>query len=56
MGYPTCKITHAGTSMSKILYPRAYIGNTMGRFFNVYMYGMVVPDGYIPITIPSHKA
>ena len=33
MDYPTGKITHAGTGMGKILYPRAYMGNPMGRFF-----------------------
>jgi hypothetical protein len=32
-GYPTGKITHAGMSMSKILYPRAYMGNTPDRIF-----------------------
>jgi hypothetical protein len=32
-GYPTGKNIHAGTGMSKILYPRAYMGNPIGRFF-----------------------
>jgi hypothetical protein len=32
-GYPTGKNTHAGTSMGKILYPRVYMGNPMGRIF-----------------------
>jgi hypothetical protein len=53
MDYPTGKITHAGTSMGKILYPRAYMGNPMGRIFYVYGYGMVLPDGYVPVAIPG---
>jgi hypothetical protein len=32
-GYPTGKNTRAGTGMSKILYPRVYMGNPTGRFF-----------------------
>jgi hypothetical protein len=32
-GYPTGKNTHAGTGMSKILYPRVYMGNSTGRNF-----------------------
>jgi hypothetical protein len=32
-GYLTGKITHAGTGMGKILYPRAYMGNPTGRFY-----------------------
>jgi hypothetical protein len=32
-GYSTGKNTRAGTSMGKILYPRAYMGNPMGRIF-----------------------
>jgi hypothetical protein len=32
-GYPTGKNTSAGMSMGKILYPRAYMGNPMGRIF-----------------------
>jgi hypothetical protein len=32
-GYPTGKITRTGTGMGRILYPRAYIGNSMGRSF-----------------------
>jgi hypothetical protein len=40
--------------MGKILYPRAYMGNPAGRiFFDGYEYGMVLPDGYVPITIPT---
>jgi hypothetical protein len=53
-GYPTCKNTRVGTSMSKILYPRVYMGNPTGRiFFYRYEYGMVLPDGYIPVAIPN---
>jgi hypothetical protein len=51
-GYPMGKNTHAGTGMGKILYPRAYMGNPMGRiFFDGYGYGMVLPDGYVPVAI-----
>jgi hypothetical protein len=32
-GYPTGKNTRAGTSMGKILYPRAYMNNSTGRIF-----------------------
>ena len=32
-GYPTGKITRAGTGMGRILYPRAYMGNPTGRIF-----------------------
>jgi hypothetical protein len=31
--YPTGKITRAGMGMGKIVYPRAYMGNPMGRLF-----------------------
>jgi hypothetical protein len=37
MCYLTGKITHTGTGMGKILYPRAYMGN---------MTGMIFCDGY----------
>jgi hypothetical protein len=30
--YPTGKITRMGTSMSKKLYPEAYMGNSTDRF------------------------
>jgi hypothetical protein len=53
-GYPTGKNTRAGTGMGKILYPRIYMGNPTGRiFFDGYEYGMVLPDGYVPVAIPS---
>jgi hypothetical protein len=53
-GYSMGKNTRAGTGMGKILYPRAYIGNPMSRyFFDVYEYGMVLPDGYVPVAIPT---
>jgi hypothetical protein len=53
-GYPTGKNTHAGTGMGKILYPRVYMGNPTGRiFFDRYGYGMVLPDGYVPVAIPN---
>ena len=53
--YPTGKNTRAGTGMGKILYPRVYMGNPTGRiFFDGYGYGMVLPDGYVPVAIPSH--
>jgi hypothetical protein len=55
-GYPTGKNTRAGTGMGKILYPRVYMGNPTGRiFFDGYGYGMVLPDGYVPIAIPKYK-
>jgi hypothetical protein len=54
MGYPTGKNTCAGTGMSKFLYPRVYMGNPTGRFFfDGYGYGMVLPDGYVPVAIPK---
>jgi hypothetical protein len=54
-GYPTGKNTRAGTGMGKILYPRVYMGNPTGRmFFDGYGYGMVLPDGYVPVAIPTH--
>ena len=54
-GYPTGKNTRAGTGMGKILYPRVYMGNPTGRiFFDGYGYGMVLPDGYVPVAIPKH--
>ena len=53
-GYPTGKNTRAGTGMGKILYPRVYMGNPTGRiFFDGYGYGMVLPDGYVPVAIPT---
>ena len=56
-GYPTGKNTRAGTGMGKILYPRVYMGNPTGRiFFDGYGYGMVLPDGYVPVAIPSTNA
>jgi hypothetical protein len=54
MSYPTGKNTRAGTGMGKILYPRVYMDNPTGRiFFDGYEYGMVLPDGYVPVAIPS---
>jgi hypothetical protein len=45
----------AGTGMGKILYARVYMGNPTGRiFFDGYGYGMVLPDGYVPVAIPKH--
>jgi hypothetical protein len=29
------------------------MGNPMNRFFDGYGYGMVLPDGYVPVAIPS---
>jgi hypothetical protein len=53
-GYPTGKITRAGTGMGRILYPRAYMGNPTGTsFFDGYGYGMTLPDGYVPVAIPT---
>jgi hypothetical protein len=50
--YPTGKNTRSGTGMGKILYPRVYMGNLTGRiFFDGYGYGMVLPDGYVPVAI-----
>jgi hypothetical protein len=54
-GYPTGKITRAGRGMGKILYPQAYMGNPTGMiFYDGYGYGMLLPDEYIPVTIPTH--
>jgi hypothetical protein len=56
-GYPMGKNTRAGTGMGKILYPRVYMGNPTGRiFFDGYRYGMVIPDGYVPVAIPSRTS
>jgi hypothetical protein len=53
-GYPMGKNTRAGMGMGKILYPRVYMGNPTGRiFFDGYGYGMVLPDRYVPVAIPS---
>ena len=55
-GYPTGINTRAGTGMGKILYPRVYMGNPMGIiFFDGYGYGMVIPDGYVPVAIPNQS-
>jgi hypothetical protein len=55
-GYPTGKNTRAGTGMGKILYPRVYMGNPTGRvFFDGYGYGMVLPNGYVPVAIPTPR-
>jgi hypothetical protein len=35
-----------GTGMSKILYPRVYMGNG-------YEYGMVLSDEHVPVAIPT---
>jgi hypothetical protein len=52
--YPMGKITRAGTGMGTILYSRAYMGNPTGRsFFGGYGYGTALPDGYVPVAIPS---
>jgi hypothetical protein len=56
-GYPTGKNTRAGMGMGKILYPRVYMGNPTGRiFFDGYGYGMVLPDGYVPVAIPNYQS
>jgi hypothetical protein len=53
-GYPTGKNTRAGIGTGKILYPRAYMSNPISRiFFGGYEYGMVLPDGYVRVAIPS---
>jgi hypothetical protein len=52
-GYLMDKNTRAGTGMSKILYPRAYMGNPTGKFFYGYGYGRILPDGYVPVAIPK---
>jgi hypothetical protein len=53
-GYPTGKITRVGTGMGRILYPRAYMGNSTGKsFLDGYGYGTALPDGYVPVAIPS---
>jgi hypothetical protein len=54
-GYPTGKITCA--SMCNILYPQVNIGNPTYIFFvDEYEYGMVLPNGYIPVVIPTHES
>jgi hypothetical protein len=41
--------------MGKILYPRVYMGNPMGRiFFDGYGYGMVLPTGMYPLPSLHH--
>jgi hypothetical protein len=53
-GYPTGKITRTGTSIGRILYPQAYMGNPTGRsFFDGYGYGTALPDGYVLVAIPN---
>jgi hypothetical protein len=52
-GYLSGKITHAGMGMGKILYPRAYMGSLMRRIFLWVGCGMILPDGYILVTIPN---
>jgi hypothetical protein len=49
MGYPTCKNTRAGTGMGKILYPRAYRGNTTGSFFMDTGIELYYPTGMYPL-------
>jgi hypothetical protein len=54
-GYQMGKNTRAGMGMGKILYPRVYMGNPMDIiFFDGCEYGMVLPDGYVPVAIPTH--
>jgi hypothetical protein len=54
--YTTGKNTRAGTGTGKILYPRVYMGNPTGRiFFDGYGYGMVLPDGYVPVAISRSR-
>ena len=49
------KNTRVGMDMDKILYPQVYMGNPTSRiFFNGYGYGMVLPDGYVPVAIPTY--
>jgi hypothetical protein len=40
-------------SISKILHPRVDMDNPMDRIFYKYWYEMILPNGYIPIVIPS---
>ena len=48
--YPTSKITRAGTSMGKILYPRPYMGNPTGRIFLMgTCMGWHYPTGMYPL-------
>jgi hypothetical protein len=57
MGYSAGKNTRAGTYTGKILYPQAYMGNPTDRiFFDEYRYGMILPDGYVPVAIPGAYA
>jgi hypothetical protein len=53
IGYPTCKITYAGTNMGKILYPQMDMGNLTGGFFDGQIYGTILPNDYIPVAIPG---
>jgi hypothetical protein len=53
MGYLTGKITCAGTVCVR-LYTREHIWVTRRvDFFYGYKYEMVLPDGYVPIAIPT---
>jgi hypothetical protein len=53
-GYSTGKITRTGTRMCKILYQRAYMGNSTVRFlFDKYGYRMVLSNRYVPVAIPT---
>jgi hypothetical protein len=53
-GYPTGKITRTGLGMGKIPYSYAYMSNlTDIIFMDGYGYGMVIPNGYKLVAIPS---
>jgi hypothetical protein len=53
-GYPTGKITRVGIGMGKIPYSCTYMSNlTDIIFMDGYGYGMVIPNGYKLVAIPS---
>jgi hypothetical protein len=47
--------THVGMGMGVNPYPLVYMGDPVGLFFcRGYGYGVVIPDGYLPIAISTH--
>jgi hypothetical protein len=46
--------THRGMGMGVNPYPPVYMGDPVGLFFcREYGYGVVIPDGYLPIAIST---
>jgi hypothetical protein len=55
-GNPWVPVTRSGTGMGTNLYPSAGTGFLMGVFFlRGHGYGLVVPNGYVPVAILSHN-